>query len=111
MAKFSGQLPKELEGIIRDYSRPRLSGEAYAVYKDMVRTLCLKRWPELGKKLVGDGWRQMLAVTKACLVASKSCVSTGVSRAGHADAGLGGASSVVAHADTYYRCSRHHGIR
>ena len=73
MTKFSGQLPKELEGIIREYSNPRLSGEAYAVYKDMLRTWNLKRWPELAKKLAGtgDGPQQMLAVTKVLLVAQK----------------------------------------
>ena len=73
MTKFSGQLPKELEGIIREYSNPRLWGEAYAVYKDMLRTWNLKRWPELAKKLAGkgDGPQQMLAVAKVFLVAQK----------------------------------------
>jgi hypothetical protein len=70
MTKFSGQLPKELEGIIREYSRPRLSGEAYDVYKDMLRTWNLKRWPELAKKLATDK-AQMLAVAKVFLVAQK----------------------------------------
>lgn len=71
MTKFSGQLPKELEGIIREYSQPRLSGEGYAVYKDMLRTWNLKRWPELAKKLAGTGGSQMLAVAKVFLVAQK----------------------------------------
>ena len=71
MTKFSGQLPKELEDIIREYSKPRLSGEAYVVYKDMLRTWNLKRWPELAKKLAGTDGQQMLAVAKVLLVAQK----------------------------------------
>jgi hypothetical protein len=71
MTKFSGQLPKELEGIIREYSRPRLSGELYDVYHDMLRTWNLTRWPELAKKLAGTDGQQMLAVAKVFLVAQK----------------------------------------
>jgi len=74
MAKFSGQLPKELEGVIREYSRPRLSGEVYAVYQELLRILGIKRLPELAKKLTGDGSRQMLAVTKVFLVAHKGYI-------------------------------------
>ena len=91
MTKFSGQLPKELEGIIREYSRPRLSGESYAVYHDLLRTWNLKRWPELAKKLAGTDGVQMLAVAKVLLVAQK-----GFSQANRAcEQGYGDAATMM----------------
>lgn len=68
---ISGELPEEIVGIIRAFSKPCLRFPN--AYKDVCETLELKHWPELMKKLSGPGDepKKVLAVVKVFLTAHK----------------------------------------
>ena len=66
------ELPDELLKIIREYAKPCLRYPN--AYKEVLRVMKLKRWPELMKQLSGSGDqpKKVLSVIKVFLVARQS---------------------------------------
>ena len=75
---FSGELPQEIVGIIRAYSKPCLRYPR--AYKEVLRMMKLKKWPELMKKIsipkkTIDESKNVLAIVKIFLSERKTYYS------------------------------------